>query len=342
MSEASKNQGTYSKTSPTNYYTIQNWMTHECGLKYPQRDIYAILYGFTQDRTQWVEPTQNYIAELVGVSRKTVNLAIKELTDQGWLRKVTTIVPGRGTRSSYQTVTPEERKAAEGGVTERNTGCPSKLQGVLPSVTGGVTLGNTDNKKIINPISNTINTHTHSVAVQKSQHATEQRAYISADADMSVRDEDSFGFDDFISIYPKPCPARDRKRAEAAFNALKGEKGEGYIRSQVEAYVDWERSQGREERYWKNAGSWLLDGYAEKTYMSFSEKITKREEAVLANPEQVAETRARIANKYEWPESSPCGACGSTGYRDGDTNIYVCPVCKNAWQVRPRRKAVSE
>lgn len=48
--------------------------------------------------------------EFVGISRRTCVSAIKELTDAGWLVKVTGNDPKKGTNTIYQVITPDDRR----------------------------------------------------------------------------------------------------------------------------------------------------------------------------------------------------------------------------------------
>lgn len=371
MSEAKQNQGTYKKTSPTNYYSIQNWMTHECGLKYPQRDIYAILYGFTQDRTQWVEPTQSYIAELVGISRQSVNENIAKLTEEGWLKKVTRIIPGRGTRSFYQTVTPAERKASEGGVNQDDTGCQLELQGVSTTLTGGVNQDDTDNKTIINPISNTISTHTDATAApggnsaepsfprrcsspkkegsKKSKHT--QGGAASASETLRVNEKvaakaarvsvsEGPSFEEFDKAFYKPTKPDLRRKAKKEWDKLLlNGKSSVDIMLALSSYKAMKEHDGITVRYWANMYDFLTT-WVDYDYglpmvdVLATSGISKAGKP--ADPARVAAVKASIAGEKpetDLPATTPCPICGTSSKR-GIGDKYECPKCVAGFKYR--------
>jgi len=359
MTESTQSQGTYKKTSPTNYYSIQNWMTHECGLRFPQRDIYAILHGFTQDRTQWVEPTQSYIAELVGISRQSVNENIAKLVEEGWIRKVTRIVPGRGTRSIYQTVTPAERKASKGGVNQDDTGCQPELQGVSTRVTGGVNQDDTDNKKIIKPISNTI-INTHKPAQQAIVTPVATTSKIAEATPPCVDDDLETLFSQLERAYSKIKPfdgpkSKSRAKAKKALGRFLAGNSHGLSFDDLLRAVNlrFDSEQGKQVRYRTNLAVWLdeeryitdlisLKAYAHlKPGAQKVEKLTKT--SAPASPERIAHVQALIngdqsissdssSNKIDanvqWPDKINCPKCGQieSAWHKTD-NLYFCSAC---------------
>jgi hypothetical protein len=62
-------------------------MTNELGLKGITRDVYAIIYGFSQKTGQTYNGSISYLTEFTGASRKSVILALKELVNKGYLHK---------------------------------------------------------------------------------------------------------------------------------------------------------------------------------------------------------------------------------------------------------------
>ena len=77
-----------------NYYLVQGWMKNRLGLKGTKRDVYAIIYGFSQDGESEFTGSINYFVEWLDVSRPTIIKALQELTDGGYLIKRTDVING--------------------------------------------------------------------------------------------------------------------------------------------------------------------------------------------------------------------------------------------------------
>lgn len=71
-----------------NYFTVHGWMITRLKLKGTALTVYAVLYGFSQDGESEFRGTLDYIAEFAGISRPTVKRALKELNEQGLVKKV--------------------------------------------------------------------------------------------------------------------------------------------------------------------------------------------------------------------------------------------------------------
>lgn len=66
----------------TNYITIQGWMINELNLKGNELLLYAIIYGFSQDRESEYFGSQRYIAKSLKISLVTTNKIINSLLDK--------------------------------------------------------------------------------------------------------------------------------------------------------------------------------------------------------------------------------------------------------------------
>lgn len=71
-----------------NFFVVHGWMRTRLKLKGTALTVYAVLYGFSQDGESEFRGTLDYIAEFAGTSRPTVKRALKELTEQGLVKKV--------------------------------------------------------------------------------------------------------------------------------------------------------------------------------------------------------------------------------------------------------------
>lgn len=106
------------KLNDENYYQICGWMINRLELKGVELQIFAIIYGFSQDGESWFGGSLNYISDWVGASRPTVIKALKELVSKDYIIKdtseinnvtfnryqanLTTIADLRGSKESLQ------------------------------------------------------------------------------------------------------------------------------------------------------------------------------------------------------------------------------------------------
>ena len=72
----------------TNYFTIQSWMVTKLGLKGADRDVFAIIFGFTQDNDTECKCGYKYMMEITGYSKPTIIDAIDKLISQDLILKI--------------------------------------------------------------------------------------------------------------------------------------------------------------------------------------------------------------------------------------------------------------
>lgn len=119
-----------------NYYVTNGWMVNELGLNGRELQVYAIIYGFTQDEETEFNGSLNYIAEWLGTSsRHTVTRAIKTLTEKGLITKRQTLTNGV-TNNFYKAVIPPPPPKIKGSA-ETAQGSAKTAQGVCQNSTGG-------------------------------------------------------------------------------------------------------------------------------------------------------------------------------------------------------------
>ena len=129
-----------------NYYVTNGWMINELGLTGRELQVYAIIYGFTQDEESEFNGSLNYIAEWLGTSnRTTVTRALNTLIDKGLITKRQTVKKGV-TTNFYKAVLPYPKikkgtaKTAEAGSTETVQGAvPKRYMGSTETVQGAST-----------------------------------------------------------------------------------------------------------------------------------------------------------------------------------------------------------
>ena len=54
------------------YFIVFSWMQNQLGLKGTERDVFAIIYGFSQDGVNKFTGSLNYISSFLKVSRQSV------------------------------------------------------------------------------------------------------------------------------------------------------------------------------------------------------------------------------------------------------------------------------
>jgi len=86
--------------SRDNYVQVSGWMLQDLGLKGNELLIYAIIYGFSQDRKSSYFGDQAYLAAWTNSTVRTVIRALNHLTEKGLLDARD--IPGPGNRKSYR------------------------------------------------------------------------------------------------------------------------------------------------------------------------------------------------------------------------------------------------
>ena len=121
-----------------NYYVTNGWMINELGLSGRELQVYAIIYGFTQDEESEFNGSLNYIAEWLGTSNKvTVTRALNSLIEKGYITKRQTTAKGVKT-NYYRAVLPYPRKEKSSTGTVPGV-VPERYRGSTETVPGGST-----------------------------------------------------------------------------------------------------------------------------------------------------------------------------------------------------------
>lgn len=130
-----------------NYITIFGWMTNELGLSGNELNIFALIYGFSQDGESWFQGNRRYIAETLNITRPTVDRALISLQEKGLIIKQA---------YTNNDITTNRYKVSLQGVKNLYRGCKESLQGVSNFFTGGCkeSLHKNNNKEILNDTDN--------------------------------------------------------------------------------------------------------------------------------------------------------------------------------------------
>lgn len=76
-----------SRIKDENYYQISGWMLNRLNLKGTELQVFAIIYGFSQDGESMYTGSLNYLSDWLGTSRPTTIKALKGLVDKGYILK---------------------------------------------------------------------------------------------------------------------------------------------------------------------------------------------------------------------------------------------------------------
>ena len=74
------------------YFLVFSWMPNQLGLKGTERDVFAIIYGFSQDGVNKFTGSLNYISSFLKVSRQSVINALSSLVDKNYIIKEQSVI----------------------------------------------------------------------------------------------------------------------------------------------------------------------------------------------------------------------------------------------------------
>lgn len=78
-----------SRIHDDNYYQISGWMLNCLGLRGTELQVFAVIYGFSQDGESTFSGSLKYLEDWVGASRPTIIKALKELVNKDYIIKET-------------------------------------------------------------------------------------------------------------------------------------------------------------------------------------------------------------------------------------------------------------
>ena len=120
------------KIQDANFYVTHGWMINKLKLSGRALQVYAIIYGFTQDQETEFNGSLNYIAGWLGTSsRHTVLRAIDDLIEKGLIEKRQAVFNGVNI-NKYVAIVPDFNGGCRNG-----TGCAETAQGLCRNGTGG-------------------------------------------------------------------------------------------------------------------------------------------------------------------------------------------------------------
>ena len=235
-----------SKILDDNYFQVSGWMLNRLKLKGIALNVYAIIYGFSQDGESSFNGSRQYLCDFTGATKPTIDRALSELREMNLLIK---------TSKRINDVIHNEYKAnleaLKGFTTGKETLPPDKN-----SLQGGSKETLPNNELLyIKEIINYLNSATSSNYRYQSK-ATQRL--------INARLNDGFTVDDFKAVI-------DKKTKE-----WKGTEMEKYIRPETlfgtkfESYLNQKEATGRNSKI----GEYMQRDYSKDDYEKMFEKAT--------------------------------------------------------------------
>lgn len=85
-----------------NYITIQGWMRTDLNLSGNELIVYAIIYGFSQNKQGEFTGSVQYLADWVGCTKRTVTTILRKFVDEELVKKTVVQLDNNSKRVSYQ------------------------------------------------------------------------------------------------------------------------------------------------------------------------------------------------------------------------------------------------
>ena len=87
-----------------NYFVVQGWMINRLKLSGNELNVFAIIYGFSQDDASSFDGSSQYLADFCGISKVSTLGILSKLTEKGFIQKTEKYV-GKLKLCSYKTTT---------------------------------------------------------------------------------------------------------------------------------------------------------------------------------------------------------------------------------------------
>ena len=174
------------------YITIQGWMRTELKLSGNELIVYAIIYGFSQNKQGEFTGSAQYLADWVGCTRRTVMTILNKLVEAKLISKTEIILNNNEKRVSYQAERGCEKTSQ--GVKNFHRGCEKNSQGGVKNFHSGC------EKISHNNINNTNNNNNRDINTH----------------DAGAREESAEAVENFTTWDAGPLSENQNGRAEAA------------------------------------------------------------------------------------------------------------------------------
>lgn len=134
-----KNSVNESKVKPENFYVVHGWMIRELNVNRIELDIYAIIFGFSQEENCAFRGSLRYLADWAKCSRRAVIYNLQSLEKKGYIKKKEYFNNGVKLCEYYATKTRNEKSApsAPGVVQEMHQGSANDAKKVVQEMHQG-------------------------------------------------------------------------------------------------------------------------------------------------------------------------------------------------------------
>ena len=123
------------KINERNFITLEGWMRTDLKLSGNELIVYAIIYGFSQNKQGTFTGSLQYLADWVGCSKRTVMRALNRLVEEKFITKTETVLNNNEKRVSYQADMWCDKLSC--GVTNCQGGGDKLSRGVVTNCQGG-------------------------------------------------------------------------------------------------------------------------------------------------------------------------------------------------------------
>lgn len=236
-----------SRIKDENFYQVSGWMLNRLGLKGTALDVYAIIYGFTQDGESWFSGSLQYLMDFTNASRRTVINTLKDLTERGYLKKRESLVNGVK-YNAYQAARNPGAGSAEiapGVVQKLHGGGAKTARGVVQKLHGGSAKTAPNNNK-------------YNISDNKED---KERGYT---ADKPPASPLSVPYESIRNLYNETCVSLSQCKAmsEARKKAVKARFSSGYSLEDFKTLFEKAEAssflKGKNGRNWRASFDWLI------------------------------------------------------------------------------------
>ena len=218
-----------SKIRDDNYFQVSGWMLNKLKLKGITLEVFAIIYGFSQDGESEFTGSLQYLCDFTGTSKPTVIKALKDLTELEYLIKTEQIINGVQF-NRYKANLPVVKNLYEGSK-------ETLLGGSKNSLMGGSKEYLPNNKSLNNKSLNNKNNIYISVVEYLNEKAGTSYRSKSKDTQkhINARLAEGYTVDDFKSVIDKKCAEWKGTDFEQYLRpaTLFGTKFENYLNSKA-------------------------------------------------------------------------------------------------------------
>lgn len=74
------------------YFQVSGWMINRLGLKGTTLNVYAIIYGFTQDGESEFTGSRQYLCDFTGATKPTIDKSLNDLVEMGLIIKISNTI----------------------------------------------------------------------------------------------------------------------------------------------------------------------------------------------------------------------------------------------------------